>query len=94
MLYEVITYNAYVWYGAGLYPQLWAMLLLLPALGATRRALDTGRGGLLATALLAATALSHLLIGYVANECGDDFDTLCAGVAAGEGRLLQCLENT
>ena len=29
---------------------------------------------------------------YVANECEDDIDTLCAGVEAGEGRLLSCLD--
>jgi hypothetical protein len=29
---------------------------------------------------------------YVANECGDDLNQHCSGVAMGQGRLLQCLE--
>jgi hypothetical protein len=29
---------------------------------------------------------------YVASECEDDLDELCAGVPAGKGRLLSCLE--
>lgn len=29
---------------------------------------------------------------YVANECGDDIDNLCAKVEAGEGRILTCLK--
>lgn len=29
---------------------------------------------------------------YVASECGDDLEKLCADVPAGEGRLLDCLE--
>ncbi len=31
-------------------------------------------------------------LSYVVNECADDLDQFCTGVAAGEGRLLQCLE--
>ncbi len=31
-------------------------------------------------------------LGYVANECADDLDKHCSGVAAGEGRLLDCIE--
>ena len=31
-------------------------------------------------------------LSYVANECGQDIDKYCAGVAAGEGRILACLE--
>ena len=31
-------------------------------------------------------------LSYVANECGDDLDALCADVPAGEGRLLDCLD--
>jgi len=30
---------------------------------------------------------------YLANECGDDLDKLCADVAVGKGRLLECLKN-
>lgn len=32
-------------------------------------------------------------LSYVANECAGDLEKLCGSVAAGEGRLLQCLEN-
>jgi len=31
-------------------------------------------------------------LGYVANECDADLEKFCSPVAAGEGRLLQCLE--
>ena len=31
-------------------------------------------------------------LGYVANECADDLNKYCSGVAAGEGRLLDCIE--
>lgn len=31
-------------------------------------------------------------LAYVANECGPDLDRLCSEVAAGQGRLLKCLE--
>ena len=31
-------------------------------------------------------------LGYVANECDADMDKFCAEVAAGEGRILNCLD--
>jgi hypothetical protein len=31
-------------------------------------------------------------LAYVVNECGDDLDKHCSNVAAGEGRLLECIE--
>jgi hypothetical protein len=31
-------------------------------------------------------------LAYVVNECGDDLDQFCQNVAAGEGRLLECLD--
>jgi hypothetical protein len=31
-------------------------------------------------------------LGYVANECDADMDKFCAEVAAGEGRILKCLD--
>jgi hypothetical protein len=31
-------------------------------------------------------------LSYVANECDEDIDNYCAGVEAGEGRILACLE--
>ena len=32
-------------------------------------------------------------IAYLSNECDEDLDKYCAGVAAGEGRLLKCLDD-
>jgi hypothetical protein len=42
----------------------------------------------------AATILQELseAIYYVATECADDIDKHCSDVAAGEGRILACLE--
>ena len=31
-------------------------------------------------------------LAYVVNECADDLEQHCSGVAAGEGRLLECIE--
>jgi hypothetical protein len=31
-------------------------------------------------------------LAYVVNECADDLDQFCQNVAAGEGRLLECIE--
>ena len=31
-------------------------------------------------------------LGYVVNECREDLETLCSGVPAGQGRLLNCLQ--
>ena len=31
-------------------------------------------------------------LGYVANECAEDLDKHCSDVAAGEGRLIDCIE--
>lgn len=31
-------------------------------------------------------------LSYVVNECKDDLEKNCSSVAAGEGRLLKCLE--
>jgi hypothetical protein len=32
-------------------------------------------------------------LSYLANECDEDLDKFCTGVAAGEGRLLKCLDD-
>lgn len=32
-------------------------------------------------------------LSYLVNECADDLTELCAGVEAGEGRLLTCLDD-
>lgn len=29
---------------------------------------------------------------YAANECEDELDTVCAGVEAGEGKVVECLQ--
>ena len=31
-------------------------------------------------------------LSYLVNECADDLNTLCKGVKAGDGRLLDCLD--
>lgn len=57
---------SYVWRGYGLYTQLWGMVLLPLALAWGYTALRTGRGAVWAGLLLAATALSHLVYGFIA----------------------------
>jgi len=52
--------------GSGLYTQIVALHFLLWALGLVARALDTGRGRAVAAFFLNATALSHIVFGYVA----------------------------
>lgn len=61
-----ISFGSYIWRGSGLYTQLVAFNLLLPALGCARMALDSGRRRTIAIILLTATALSHIIFGYVA----------------------------
>ena len=59
-------YISYVWRGHGLYAQLWAMLLMPPAIAMGYRVLREGRGYFWATMLLAATLMSHVLYVYMA----------------------------
>ena len=61
-----LGYGAFLWRGSGLYTQAVALHLLALALGVTARALDRGRRPTLAAVLLALTALSHIVFGYVA----------------------------
>jgi uncharacterized membrane protein len=61
-----LGYGAVTWRGSGLFTQLVALHLLVPALGLTARALDTGRRRAAAAVFLAATALAHVIFGYVA----------------------------
>ena len=56
-----LGFEGYVFRGWGLYSQLWAMVLLPPALAQGYRVLQEGRGYSWATLLLAATLMSHLL---------------------------------
>jgi hypothetical protein len=59
-------YTSYIGSAQGLYTQLWAMVLMPPALAAGYRVLREGQGYFWAVLLLAATLLSHLLYGYMA----------------------------
>ncbi|HEV3113830.1 MAG TPA: hypothetical protein VGY99_25360 [Candidatus Binataceae bacterium] len=61
-----ISYGSYVWRGSGLYTQLVAFDFLVPALGLAARAIDSGRWRIAAVIAIAATAMSHLMFGYVA----------------------------
>jgi uncharacterized membrane protein len=61
-----LSYGAYIRRGSGLYTQLMSYNLLMPALGLAARALQTGKRRILAACLVAATALSHVVFGYVA----------------------------
>ena len=60
----------FLWSGGGLYTQLAAMVLLPIALGSVSRAALDGRRYAAAIAWLAATWLSHLVLGYVACLLG------------------------
>lgn len=59
-------YSSYIGSAQGLYTQLWAMVLMPPALASGYRVLREGRGYFWAVLLLAATLMSHLLYGYMA----------------------------
>jgi len=61
-----LSFASYVFQGWGLFAQLWAMVLLPPALALGYRVLREGRGYFWATLFLAATLLSHLIYGYMA----------------------------
>ena len=61
-----LDYANYTSSGWGLYTQLWAMVLLPPALALGNQVIRDGRGFFWATLFLAATLLSHLLYGYIA----------------------------
>ena len=61
-----LGYVSYITRGWGLYTQLWAMVLLPPALALSYRVLREGKGYFWATLLLAATLMSNVLYGYMA----------------------------
>ena len=61
-----LGFMSYVWRGYGLYTQLWGMVFLPPALALGYRVLRDGRGDFWATLSLAATLMSHLILGYIA----------------------------
>ncbi len=57
---------SYVFQGWGVHAQLWAMVLLPPAVALGYRVLQDGRGYFWAALLLAATLMSHVMYGYMA----------------------------
>ncbi len=61
---------SFLWSGSGLFAQLAAIVLLPLALGSTVRTALDGRGFAVAIAWLAATWLSHLVLGYTACLLG------------------------
>ena len=61
-----LSYGAYVWRGSGLYTELFAIEVMLPALGLAARAIDSGRRQTTAAIALALCVLSHLFFGYIA----------------------------
>ena len=61
-----LSYGAYVWRGSGLYTELFAIEVMLPALGLVACAIDSGRRQTRAALGLALTALSHIFFGYIA----------------------------
>ncbi|MGB6564305.1 MAG: hypothetical protein WBE69_17035 [Candidatus Binataceae bacterium] len=61
-----LSYGAYVWRGSGLFTELFAFDLMLPALGLVARAIDSGRRQTGAALGLALTTLSHIFFGYIA----------------------------
>jgi hypothetical protein len=56
--------NTFIWMGPGLFTQLFAMMFFAPAVGAVQETALTGRKWGPSLALLWATWLSHLLLGY------------------------------
>lgn len=64
--YYGIGWESYLWRGHGIETQVWGTFLLFLSLGFGWDALRRGRGVYLAGILLAATALSHLIYGYMA----------------------------
>ena len=61
-----LGYGAYVWRGSGLYAELFAIEVMMPALGLVAYAVDSGRRQIVAAVGLALTALSHIFFGYIA----------------------------
>ena len=61
-----VGYGSYVWTGSGLTTQMWAIPLLVLAIGAAPSALTDGGSRARAALLIGATALCHLIFGYAA----------------------------
>ncbi len=82
--------SSYVWQGHGLFTQLWGMWLLGPAVACLHSTVSEGRGYAGTAALVAATLLSHTVLGYTVLVSGLLFAVLGGGGAIGRrlGRLL------
>ncbi|MGC8959062.1 MAG: 6-pyruvoyl-tetrahydropterin synthase-related protein [Chloroflexia bacterium] len=65
-----MDFSSYVWRGWGMYTQLWGMWLLPPALAGLYVTIREGRAWAGTAALVAATLLSHTVLGYVALLSG------------------------
>ena len=65
-----MDFSSYVWRGWGMYTQLWGMWLLPPTLAGLYLTIREGRAWAGTAALLAATLLSHTVLGYVALLSG------------------------
>jgi hypothetical protein len=61
-----LSYGSFVWRGSGLFTELVALLIMLPAFGLVTRAIDSGSRKTGAAVGLALTALSHIFFGYIA----------------------------
>ncbi len=61
-----LSYGSYVWRGSGLYTELFAIEVMIPALGLVAYAIDSGKRRASAALGLALTALSHIFFGYIA----------------------------
>ena len=61
-----LSYGGYVWRGSGLYTELFALEVMVPALGLVAYAIDSGRREVSAALGLALTTISHIFFGYVA----------------------------
>ncbi len=60
-----MDFSSYVWRGWGMYTQLWGMWLLPPALAGLYLTIREGRAWAGTAVLVAATLLSHTVLGYV-----------------------------
>lgn len=61
-----LSYGGYVWRGSGLYTELFAIEVMIPAFGLVAYAIDSGRRQVRAALALALTVLSHIFFGYTA----------------------------
>jgi 4-amino-4-deoxy-L-arabinose transferase-like glycosyltransferase len=82
--------GSYIWRGSGLFTQLWGMWLLPPALAGIYVTVREGKGYAGTAVLVAATLLSHTVLGYIALLSGGLFVFLDGWAPAGR-RLLRLL---